>query len=199
MFGALSKEKIDYLFKFVGYGDPKGQLWFVGIEEGGPTGEPRKGEHLPITYLGAYYDPRLPEGTNAVWRICSEIAHACGVGDHYFLANMGPIARPKEKARLTGIDERTYIARVTSERIPMLRKLSEQPKRPVIIFHGKGAWTRYGVRETLGLISPNAASGERVIVYRRERILLTNFFSRRFGSFTKDDQRSVVESLKVLL
>lgn len=196
----LSQKDIDYLFRFVGYGDPRSRIWFVGIEEGGQTESPVTVAHRKIDSLRAYYDPSLPSGKNSVWRICSEIASACGQSNRYFLSNMGAIARKSERTRLYGIDEYAYSERVATERIPLLKELSEryQPRSSVIIFHGKGAWERYRVREIFGISTHDSGRIKTAVTFpeRNTTVLLTNFLSRRFGCFTQDDQRELVAHMK---
>lgn len=205
----MVRDDVDYMFKFAGYGNPESRIWFIGIEEGKRTDEgenmrgPARDSHRRISSSEAYYDPELPELSNpnksSVWKICAEIAAQCGLPNSYFRSNMGALPRKMERSALNGLNERDYVNRVATERIPMLRKLSGEFKPAAIVFHGRGAWTRYRVCEIFGLNPPDRASSTRVIAYLEQRILLTNFFSRGWRRFTADDQKAVTGFITDLL
>lgn len=190
----MNRDDVDYLFSFIGYGDPNSRLWFVGSEEGGePEMTPKRVSHKSLQQPHAAYDPVLPSGSNAVWIKCREIAENCGVRHHYFLSNMGPLARKSEASPHRGLDERNYVRRVVSERIPLLRQAA---KHAIVVFHGKAAWRRYQVQTGFNLGVPMQLSNGRVLAFRQRQVLVASTLSWGRRHFTDRDQGAVERQLR---
>lgn len=192
-------EYVDHRFRFFGYGDPTSCLWFVGIEEGGDQESAQgKCEHKRVDVGGSgfCYDPELPVPSKgpetSVWPITRDIAQQSGVGSEYFLSNVAPLGRRRVSDKLEGIESNTYRKRILEERLPALKILIGKYKPKAVVFHGKAGWRDYGVQEALGLVPED----KRVVAYPDNRLIFTNFFSRRFGSFKSQDQAHVVQLLR---
>ncbi|MBS7455715.1 hypothetical protein [Coralloluteibacterium stylophorae] len=198
---ALSEEDIDYLFRFVGYGDPKSRLWFVGIEEGQQGGPdavkpPARSSHENVERDGPelHHDPTLPSGeSNRVWAMCRGIAQACGIPS-YFMSNIAPVARRNIRVILPGgLDSRAYRQRVQNERVPLLGKLLREQQDRVAVFHGKAGWRTHGVIGQLcdeeEVESLDGAPG--VLVCHPRRILLANTFAYGRRWISESDQRAI--------
>lgn len=58
-----------HLFRFFGYGNPESPLWFVGIEDGGPSGHapvPEAHAHVALESGIYHHDPALPGRDDAL-------------------------------------------------------------------------------------------------------------------------------------
>lgn len=171
----MDADLVDYRFRFLGYGNLKAPLWFIGIEEGGPVESNRVHEQTQVPGMDAIYWPQLPTESAPLWSRYRNIAAAATAPD-YFMSNMGAIAKPTERSRLH-IPAVEYVERVRTRRIPLLKELVETFRPRAVIFHGMHAWKRYGVREAFGLVPQQG----RVQPYPRERLLFTPFIGRLGG------------------
>jgi hypothetical protein len=184
----MDERFIDYRLNFLGYGDPQSRLWFVGIEEGGSLDSNLQiHDHPKIPGTNYMHDPELPIESARVWDRYRDIATHVGAGSAYFMSNMAPFARPQEHISLGSMNESQYRDLVIHQRIPALRQLIDRFQPRAVLFHGKGAWQRYQVRELFGL-TPKTG---RVQDYPVRRLVFTNFLTR---GFNKTDQE-VVEAL----
>ena len=191
MIAGLDSEQA-YRLQFLGYGDPRSRVWFVGIEEGGNFTETHRATHegLQVGDLQLTYDPTLPGATgreSSVWRISRHLAQAAGVGSGYFLSNMAPFPRPSILTPLAGIEAGAYLQLVREARIPLLRAAIQVFQPAAVVFHGKSAWRGYRVREHFGL----APKDGRVLAYLEQGLAFAPFFSRRHGILSTSDQEEL--------
>lgn len=187
MIDTLSTEQT-YRLGFLGYGNPASRVWFVGMEEGGEWGVEQADAHqmLQLGDVSATYDPVLPVAEtreSSVWRISRQLAQAVGAGDDYFLSNMAPFPRPSLRSPLPGIDGTAYTRLVSKVRIPWLIALLRELRPAAVVFHGKSAWQRYGVRESIGL----PVQQGRVLLYPDHGLAFAPFFTRRHGILSASD------------
>lgn len=196
MIAGLDNEQA-YRLQFLGYGDPRSRVWFVGIEEGGNFTETHRATHagLEVGDLQLTYDPSLPVATgreSSVWRICRHLAQVAGVGSGYFLSNMAPFPRPSISTPVAGIEPGAYVQLVREARIPLLGSVIQEFRPAAVVFHGKSAWRNYRVREHFGL-PPNEG---RVLAYPEQRIAFAPFFTRRHGILSANDQDDLVAFIR---
>jgi hypothetical protein len=187
MTDTLSSEQA-YRLGFLGYGNPASRVWFVGMEEGGEWGVAQPSAHqvLHMGDVSATYDPVLPVAEtreSSVWRISRQLAQAVGAGDDYFLSNMAPFPRPSLRSPLPGIHPVTYDSLVREVRIPWLITLLRGLRPAAAVFHGKSAWRRYGVRESIGL----PVQQGHLLLYPAEGLAFAPFFTRRHGILSEAD------------
>lgn len=193
----MDQKSVDYLFRFFGYGDPSSRLWFIGIEEGGAEGAaPVTQGHIPFEVDGMRFhrDGEVQtDNKNGVWRTYKQIAQESGLGLNYFMSNIAPLARKSVSTELTTVGAKDYAVRVRTERVANLKRLVEHFAPAVVVFHGKTAWRDYGVQEAFGLQRIPALPGApRVLAYPDAGIMLTNFFTTRYGSFSTSDREHVI-------
>ncbi len=186
-----------YRLQFLGYGDPRSRVWFVGIEEGGNSNETQPATHqdLQIGDLQFTYDPTLPVATareSSVWRISRQLAQAADVGCGYFLSNMAPFPRPSIRTALAGLKADVYTQLVREVRIPLLGAAIQELRPAAVVFHGKSAWRSYRVREHFGLPPKEG----RVLTYPELGLAFAPFFSRRHGILSTCDQEELVSFIR---
>lgn len=202
----LDSDQLDQWFTVLGYGNLEAPVWFVGIEPG--TDEDGKqaseGPHPDLLKekIGddeVRWDPlpceKAPEGKfSLAWKRPIKIlqgvweGHPGGEADHWqwawqhmMAANLAPLPRKSINTKLIGIDENIYHQRVIDKRVPMLHRIfMNQPSLRVMVFHGKGAWTRYGVESGFGVtgdgwqkIQPSIAPHIQAWEYGKRRLVLT--------------------------
>jgi hypothetical protein len=208
----LPKDYEDQWFRFLGYGNPLARVWFIGSEPGGDPAPGPPNPHLSTWQrFGKIWTygvkPDLSE-QNSSWDMVGEVLEASGLAarqDQWttaMLANMAPLPRPGEDDDHGGSTAAVYTQRVKDERIAFFRELIVALDGPqVMIFFGKGAWTKYGVVETLQLQDDDgdlgANTGSRVRHFglgTGKHVVLTNHPSRPF-QFSKDDQRNLGRQL----
>lgn len=185
----MDQDVIDYRFNFFGYGDLASPLWFIGIEEGGDLHSNAVFDSPKIPGTHYFYDPNMPTKAAQLWGVYRNIARAVGASS-YFMSNMGAIAKPTDagdRSMLPG----DYTALVRQGRIPVLRQLIERYRPRAVVFHGKGAWTRYAVREAFELdLRPGSFHA-----YAEERLLFTPFLQR----LRRADRAKLEAALRALL
>ena len=176
----------EWMYRWLGYGDIRSPLWFVGIEPGGRLEGYSRDEPPARHSLGSEYfhvvETRPEGGGTRVWSRCKDIAAKAGFGSDYFLSNMSPIpsrdavqANGASPDRLNDYHELLYLAYRTFE-----------PR--AVVFHGKGERGRrgfysHGLNATFKLgNSPQQikvdARGHTIHKFSPERILLCGNFSR---------------------
>lgn len=196
MIAGLDNEQT-YRLQFLGYGDPRSRVWFVGIEEGGNFTETHRATHagLQVGDLQLTCDPSLPVATgreSSVWRICRHLAQVAGVGSGYFLSNMAPFPRPSLSTPVAGIEPGAYVKLVREARIPLLGAAIQEFQPAAVVFHGRTAWRSYLVREHFGL-QPKEG---RVLAYTEQGLAFAPFFTRRHGILSSNDQDDLVAFIR---
>lgn len=172
----MNEENGEYRWKFFGYGNPDSTLWFVGIEEGGSLESNRiRKDHPNIPGTDFTYDPDLPTGSQPVWNRYRDLAAALGVGNAYFMTNLAPFAKPQESHGLGFIGKNEYQDLVIKRRVQELKSLIERFKPRAVLFHGKGAWQRYRVREAFDL----QPESRRIQKYPERQLLFSPFLGAR--------------------
>ena len=190
----LTENDVSKWFDFLGYGNPEAQLWFVGIEPGGPAacGPPQILEKWSLQGNASrklYYDPKpSKEDRSPTWTMVEEILkHAdCNRGDttsqciweRVMLANMAPLPRPSAGGDHGGMQQKDYVQAVRECRIPELKYFFDSlPGLRAMIFFGSTAWKRYAVPhafrintaeceqlDSAGTILVHKAPSERLVV-----------------------------------
>lgn len=196
MIAGLDNEQA-YRLQFLGYGDPRSRVWFVGIEEGGNFNETQPAAHkgLRVGDLQLTYDPTLPAATgreSSVWRISRQLAQGAELGSGYFLSNMAPFPRPSIQTPLAGINADLHMQLVREVRIPLLGAAIQELRPAAVVFHGKSAWRSYRVREHFCLPPKEG----RVLTYPEQGLAFAPFFSRRHGILSANDQDMLVAFIR---
>lgn len=172
----MDKQNIEYRLNFFGYGNPASLLWFVGIEEGGSVDSNEiRMDHPKIPGTDFMHDPELPDGSSPVWNSYRKIASALGVDGAYFMTNLAPFARPQISVDLGPMGGPGYRNMVEKLRVPALKQLIERFSPRAVVFHGKGAWQQYHVREAFGL----PLKSERIQAYPEQRLVFAPFLGQR--------------------
>jgi hypothetical protein len=172
----MDKQNIEYRLNFFGYGNPASLLWFVGIEEGGSVDSNEiRMDHPKIPGSNFTHDPELPEESSPVWNSYRKLASALGVDGAYFMSNLAPFARPQMSVGLDFMTGPQYQRLVKNFRVPYLNLLIERFRPRAVVFHGKGAWQQYRVREAFGLPLKN----ERIQAYPEQRLVFAPFLGQR--------------------
>lgn len=219
----MQDDKLDRWFKFLGYGSLHAPVWFVGIEPGGDPQEGGPTEQVEKAKLGqdnVHWDPlpqeEAPKGKafTLAWRrpveIVNQLWGRSGSAQenwkwawrNLMAANVAPLPRRKLGDELLGVDEARYLQRVCSERVPMLlRLLSDLPSLRVMVFHGKAAWSLYGVEAALAQgqgrwTTVSGAPQMRVWEQANKRLVLTNSMTW-YRHFTHADRDALAAQLQV--
>ncbi len=172
----MDKQIIEYRLNFFGYGNPASLLWFVGIEEGGSVDANEICmDHPKIPGTDFIHDPALPKESSPVWNSYRKIASGLAVDGAYFMTNLAPFARPQMSVDLRVMDKAEYRNLVEDRRVPALKALIERFRPRAVVFHGKGAWQQYRVREAFGL----PLKSERIQAYPEQRLVFAPFLGQR--------------------
>lgn len=204
--GARSRTDLDAWFSFIGYGDPKAPVWFIGIEEGGDQdsiGPDTSHEAWTFGKETLTHDG-LPEGHNLVWDTARELmeqASAPGTPAAYFLSNIAPVPRRNISVQHHGLDQAAYKKRVITERVGRLRRIAESPDAPIMVFHGVAAWRGYRVLQQFELDerevrSRNTGVPQGLMVVDRPRMILCPTFSWGRRHFADEQRLDVIKRLR---
>jgi len=202
----LSKEDIERVLKFKGYGNKSGRYWFLGMEEGGGSMDqlrkrvcsfdPVEELESAIIKLGFDIDIYVP-----TWRVMSKLVLAMdGVaewqekdrakryqaknlgrfGGDTFLTDLMPLPCPRlNEWPYDAIypTKAEYIAEVRPNRIEWLRSEMSKFQPPFVICYGKGNWRYY--KEIFYGVDFKPEFDEKILVGKRGNslILLVYFLS----------------------
>lgn len=180
----MNEQDIDAWFRFIGYGNPSSELWFIGSEEGGetPSTGPADGQSaLRFETHDLLYDKNLPsQNENGVWRKSHFLAEAYGVAStkNYFLSNVAPLPKHAEAEMHAGIDRKKYLENVRAQRVPLLVRLHRSRAKGITVFHGKRSRANYGLLGAFGLSETQAIKRDGILIFEQERLIFTGHFSR---------------------
>jgi len=208
------------LCKYLGWGNPKGKVWFVGLEPGGDgytslkdvVKMVRAKKSLVAPYEGvagghvAEKEAQILSGLRSdgdnQWRayIRDHLWTKEGVVLH---ANIFPLDRPgtdrwpPQYKRLFGFgaeDWDEYVYWVEKLRWPLLRKLKEEVSPTATICFGSSF--RAYFKTAFGLLESvkSFVNEPRIVVYEKERVILTPFLGRR--QFFEADKVAVIDVLR---
>lgn len=193
----------------LGWGDPEGGVWFIGIEEG------LQFDRETIEgYKKESYEP-LPADADLGWLVATKVARIMasllGHGDHYayrdsllyrkgskvFSGNVYPLGKravkawPDEYESLFGLTRQQYDNYDHAERWAEFRKFRDQHRPKAIVCFGKGYWDVFEDIFVSEGSKPTAKGGCRI--HECSSVILTKHFSR---GFIDTDLEIVVKQLR---
>jgi len=202
-------------FDFLGYGNPKARLWFVGIEPGGTAacGPPQILEKCSLQgdfSRTLYYDPKpSKEDRSPTWTMIEEILKYAdcnqrdpdcqSIWERVMLANMAPLPRPSMKEDHGDI-EQEYVQKVRKHRIPQMKYFFDNlPRLRAMIFFGSTAWRRYAVPGAFGINTVECerlSSGKAILVHKAPSgRLVVLMHHPSHGHVPQDDRKVLAQRL----
>lgn len=202
----LSQQEIAKLLARIGYGNPAGDFWFIGIEEHLATGDsPRwMRDVASIDCLSRWHDMNKLIPTWATmcrivlrvkgepgWR-ATETVHAYQAqhlgrqGGETFLTELFPLPvhNTDEWLEVYKLHFRTrddYVRSVWPERCAMLRQRFEQHRPGYVFCYGKGYWDTY--KQIFPTVRFESALEGQIAIGRTggSCVVLARFFNPRYG------------------
>ena len=214
----LGNENFKTVNEWLGWGDPKEGLWFIGMEEGElfteETVSQFRGTNIGYSYVEADDRPKWPVAN----KIAKIAAHLLGLsnyesyrdtvlwrkGSRVFNGNILPLGKRSRSAwpeyyhDLFGVSHeeyRQYFNEHKDERYQRFRELRQEMKPQAIVCFGKGFWQQF---EDLFLSGSNEEPTRDggCLVYQRARLILAGHFSRG-SAFPNTDLDILVNRLKL--
>ncbi|MCL2523617.1 MAG: hypothetical protein FWF20_08170 [Betaproteobacteria bacterium] len=168
----------EFQYQWLGYGNIKSDLWFIGIEPGGENkGYNGKGcsKYLLENGSSFYLGDSLPASDQSeVFRRCEEVAESAGYGRNYFLSNMSPIAS-------RGVDNHAETDGRLKSYQNLLYQAYKQYRPQAVVFHGKGSrynrgFDHWGLGNIFDLANVER-KGKEIVEFVGANILLCDNFS----------------------
>jgi len=192
------EDRLRVVNEWLGWGDPHGGLWFIGVEEGTTFTEQivssRRGRFQFVEDERNRNSPVALRTANVVCRLTgngstrqyrnSRMGHR---GSGVFNGNLFPLGKPsladwpKEYGNLFGLTRSGYQARhglLAARRHQLFRGLRRRSRPQAIICFGKAYWQEF---EDLFVSNPSQAvhvDKHEMRVYKSDRVVLTPHFSR---------------------
>jgi hypothetical protein len=194
----IGNELFEVVNNWLGWGDPKNGIWFIGMEEGAIFNE----ENIS-SRKGRQFDP-VKDDENLDWNVATTTAKLVSkllqhpnpkeyrdttmwrAGSKVFNGNLLPLGKPKrtdwpeQYKELFGLsyqDYLKYLDYIKTERYKMFKDFREKMTPQAIVCFGKEFWP-----ENENLFVQSSDSGLHyenygVVVYEADKVILTGHFS----------------------